>query len=174
MTMPKGWKNEQTTISKKEKENSNEQTGQSSSKNEQTSSTIITVDDKIIIQELIAKHNVALDNKNIDEWTNSWTDDGIWSTTFGEAKGKTELKNLINQVTNEFASGKRHLSTNIIIEGAPNNTASAQSYLIVTEAKKTPEVVASGTYTDTLKKDASGKWKFLQRKLDIDLVNDSK
>ncbi|MGZ5491418.1 MAG: nuclear transport factor 2 family protein [Nitrososphaeraceae archaeon] len=171
--MPKGWKNEQTTISKKEKENSNEQTEQSSSKNEQTSSTI-TVDDKIIIQELIAKHNVALDNKNIDEWTNSWTDDGIWSTTFGEAKGKTELKNLVNQVTNEFASGKRHLSTNIIIEGAPNNTASAQSYLIVTEAKKTPEVVASGTYTDTLSKDASGKWKFLQRKLDIDLVNDSK
>ena len=171
MTLPKGWKNEQTTISKKE--NSNEAKEQGSSKNEQTSPIIITVDDKIIIQELIAKHNIALDNKNTDEWTNTWTEDGIWSTPFGEAKGKTELKNMINQVTNEFASGKRHLSTNIIIEGAPNNTASVQSYLIVTEAKKTPEVVASGTYADTLRKDASGKWKFLQRKLDIDLVNDS-
>ena len=171
MTMPKGWKNEQTTTFKKE--NSSEPKEQSTSKNDQTSSTIITVDDKIIIQELIAKHNLALDNKNTDEWTNTWTDDGIWSTPFGEAKGKTELKNMINQVTNEFASGKRHLSTNIIIEGTPNNTASAQSYLIVTEAKKTPEVVASGTYVDTLKKDANGKWKFLQRKLDIDLVNDS-
>ena len=169
MTMPKGWKNEQTTT---KKEISSEQKEQSSSKNEQTSSTI-TVDDKIIIQELIAKHNVALDNKNIDEWTNTWTDDGVWSTPFGEAKGKTELKNMINQVTNEFASGKRHLSTNIIIEDAPNNTASAQSYLIVTEAKKTPEVVASGTYIDTLKKDASGKWKFVQRRLEIDLVTDS-
>jgi ketosteroid isomerase-like protein len=171
MTMPKGWKNEQTTTFKKE--NSSEPKEQSTSKNDQTSSTIITADDKIIIQELIAKHNLALDNKNTDEWTNTWTDDGIWSTPFGEAKGKTELKNMINQVTNEFASGKRHLSTNIIIEDAPNNTASAQSYLIVTEAKKTPEVVASGTYIDTLKKDANGKWKFLQRKLDIDLVNDS-
>ncbi len=171
MTLPKGWKNEQTTTSKKE--NSNEAKEQGSSKNEQTSPTIITVDDKIIIQELIAKHNIALDNKNIDEWTNTWTDDGIWSTPFGEAKGKTELKNMINQVTNEFASGKRHLSTNIIIEDAQNNMASVQSYLIVTEAKKTPEVIASGTYTDTLRKDASGKWKFLQRKLDIDLVNDS-
>ena len=172
MTMPKGWKNEQTTISKKEKENLNEQKEQSRSKNEQTSSTI-TVEDKIIIQELIAKHNVALDNKNIDEWTNSWTDDGIWSTPYGEAKGKTELKNMINQVTNEFASGKRHLSTNIIIEDAPNNTAIAQSYLIVTEAKKTPELVASGTYIDTLKKDANGKWKFVQRRLEIDLIIDS-
>lgn len=64
------------------------------------------------------------------------TDEGKWSTTVGEAKGKTELKNMINQVTNEFASGKRHLSTNIIIEGASNNMASAKSYLIVTEAKK--------------------------------------
>ena len=171
MTLPKGWKKEQTTISKKE--NSNEQKEQSSSKNDQTSSTIITVDDKIIIQELIAKHNITLDNKNIDECTDTWTDDGVWSTPFGEAKGKTELKNMINQVTNEFASGKRHLSTNIIIEDAPNNTASANSYLIVTEAKKTPEVVASGTYIDTLKKDANGKWKFLQRRLEIDLVTDS-
>jgi hypothetical protein len=80
---------------------------------------------------------------------------------------------MINQVTNEFASGKRHLSANIIIEGAQNNTASANSYLLVTEAKKTPEVVASGTYIDTLKKDANGTWKFLQRRLEIDLVTDS-
>jgi len=169
MTLPKGWKKEQTTT---KKENSSEQKEQISSKNDQISSTI-TVADKIIIQELIAKHNITLDNKNIDEWTDTWTDDGVWSTHFGEAKGKTELKNMINQVTNEFASGKRHLSTNIIIEDTPNNTASAQSYLLVTEAKKTPEVVASGTYIDTLKKDANGKWKFVQRRLEIDLVTGS-
>jgi len=169
MTLPKGWKKEQPTT---KKENINEQKEQSSSKIEQTSSTI-TIEDKIVIQELIAKHNLAVDNKNIDEWTNSWTDDGVWSTPFGEAKGKTELKNMINQVTEEFASGKRHLSTNIIIEDAPNNMAKAQSYLIVTEAKRTPEVVASGTYIDTLKKDANGKWKFVQRRLEIDLVTDS-
>jgi ketosteroid isomerase-like protein len=186
MTMPKGWKSEQTTTTK---EKINEQKEQSSSKNEQTtttttkeninekkeqSSSIITLEDKVIIQELIAKHNIDLDNKNIDDWTNSWTDDGVWNTPFGEAKGKTDLKNMITQVTNEFASGKRHLSTNIIIESVPNNKASARSYLIVTEAKRTPEVVASGTYSDSLVKDANGKWKFVQRKLDIDLVNDSK
>jgi len=169
MTLPKGWKKEQPTT---KKEIPSEQKEQSSSKIEQTSSTI-TIEDKINIQELIAKYNVALDNKNIDEWTNTWTDDGVWSTPFGEAKGKTELKNMINQVTNEFASGKRHLSTNIIIEDAPNNMASAKSYLIVTEAKKTPEVVASGTYSDILKKNNSGEWKFFQRKLDIDLINES-
>ena len=170
MTLPKGWKKEQPTT---QKEKSSEQKEQSSSKIEQTGSTIITIDDKIIIQELIAKNNIALDNKNIDDWTNTWTDDGVWSTPFGEAKGKTELKNMINQVTSEFASGKRHLSTNIIIEDAPNNMASAKSYLIVTEAKKTPEVVASGTYIDSLKKDANSKWKFVQRRLEIDLVTDS-
>ena len=169
MTLPKGWKKEQPTT---KKEISGEQKEQSTSKIEQTSSTI-TIEDKIIIQELIAQNNIALDNKNIDEWTNTWTDDGVWSTPFGEAKGKTELKNMISQVTSEFASGKRHLSTNIIIEDAPNNLASAKSYLIVTEAKKTPEVVASGTYIDTLKKDANSKWKFVQRRLEIDLVTDS-
>jgi ketosteroid isomerase-like protein len=172
MTLPKGWKKEQTTTTATKKENLNEQKEPSSSKKDQTSSTI-TVADKIFIQELIAKYNIALDNKNIDEWTNTWSDDGVWSTPFGEAKGKAELKNMINQITNEFASGKRHVSTNIIIENAPNNKASAQSYLIVTEAKKTPEVVASGTYIDALKKDANGKWKFLHRRLEIDLIIDS-
>jgi hypothetical protein len=34
-------------------------------------------------------------------------------------------------------------------------------------------MVTTGVYSDTLKKDRSGKWKFFQRKLDIDLVNES-
>ena len=133
---------------------------------------MINIGDRITIQELIATYNIALDNKNIDEWTNTRTDDGVWTTTFGEAKGKIELHNMIDQVTNEFASGKRHLSTNIIIEDAQNNMASAKSYLTVIEAKKTPEVVASGTYRDTLKKNNNGEWKFFQRKLDIDLIDE--
>jgi hypothetical protein len=46
-------------------------------------------------------------------------------------------------------------------------------YLTVIEAQKSPQVVATGMYSDTLKKDGCGKWKFFQRKLDIDLVNES-
>ena len=155
MTLPKGWKNEQKRSSTTEQK-----------------SSVVTVDDKIVIQELIAKYNLTIDNKNIDEWTNTWTDDGIWTTTFGEAKGKTELNNMINQITNEFANGKRHFSTNIIIEDAQNNMASAKSYLTVIEAHNNPEVVASGTYSDIIKKNNNGEWKFFQRKLDIDLVNE--
>jgi hypothetical protein len=82
---------------------------------------------------------------------------------------------MVNQITNEFASGKRHVSTNIVIGNASpssNSMASAKSYLTVIEAHKTPEVVAAGVYSDTLKKDSNGKWKFFQRTLDIDLVNE--
>jgi ketosteroid isomerase-like protein len=135
---------------------------------------MLNLEDKITIQELITKYNLAIDNKRLDEWINAWTDDGIWTTTFGEAKGKLELKNMIDQITNEFASGKRHFSTNIIIEETQNNMASANSYLTVIEAYKSPQVVASGTYSDILKKNNTGEWKFFQRKLDIDLVNESK
>ena len=97
---------------------------------------MINISDRITIQELIAKYNLAIDNKNLNEWINTWTDNGVWTTTFGEAKGKTELNKMIDQVTNEFTSGKRHLSTNIIIVDAQNNMASAKSYLTVIEAKK--------------------------------------
>lgn len=135
---------------------------------------MLNLEDKITIQELITKYNLAIDNKRLDEWINTWTDDGIWTTNFGEAKGKSELKNMIDQITNEFASGKRHFSTNIIIEETQNNMASANSYLTVIEAYKSPQVVASGTYSDVLKKNNTGEWKFFQRKLNIDLVNESK
>ncbi len=61
---------------------------------------------------------------------NVWTDDEIWITTFGETKGKTELKNMVSLLTNEFASSKRHVSTNIIIEDTlSNGMANAKSYL---------------------------------------------
>jgi ketosteroid isomerase-like protein len=136
---------------------------------------MLNIEDKINIEELIARYNFAIDTKNIDEWANTWTDDGTWTTPFGEAKGKIELKNMINQITNEFASGKRHVSTNILIEdssSANSGMANASSYLTVIEAQKSPEVVATGIYSDTLKKDGSGKWRFFQRKLDIDLVNE--
>ena len=49
-----------------------------------------------------------------------------------------------------------------------------QTHLTVIEAFKSPQVVASGTYRDILRKNNMGKWKFLQRNLDIDLVNESK
>ena len=128
---------------------------------------MISTEDKIVIQELMTRYNLAIDNQNMDEWSNTWTDDGIWTTTFGEAKGKTELKNMANQITNNFANGKRHLLTNIIIEDiSTNNIANAKSYLTVLEAHDTPEVVATGVYSDTLKKDESGKWNFFQRKLE--------
>jgi ketosteroid isomerase-like protein len=171
MTLPKGWKKEQTTTTTSKKEVRTEQKEPSESKNNQTNS-IIPVADKINIQELIAKYNIALDNKEIDQWLNTWSDEGVWSTPFGEAKGKTELKNFINQITDEFAMGKRHVSTNIISENGSNNTATAQSYLTVIEAKRTPEVVATGTYTDALKKNTNGKWEFVHRRLEIDLVVD--
>ena len=166
MTMPKGWKNEQQKSSS---------TSSTTEQQKSSSTSIITIEDKINIQELITKYNITLDTKNIDEWTNTWTEDGKWTAPFGEAKGKTELKNMINQITNEFASGKRHVSTNIIVEdvSANNGLANARSYLTLIEAQKTPEVVATGIYSDTLKKDGSGKWRFFQRKLDIDLVNES-
>ena len=136
---------------------------------------MLNIEDKIFIEELIARYNFAIDTKNVDEWTSTWTDDGIWTAPFGEAKGKTELKNMVNQITNEFASGKRHVSTNILIDDSSTNNgmANTSSYLTVIEAQKSPEVVATGIYSDTLKKDGSGKWKFFQRKLDIDLVNES-
>ncbi len=59
MTMPKEWKNNQSSLNK-EKEKSNVKPEQTNSK--------ISVEDKMNIQELITKYNLTIDNKSLDEW----------------------------------------------------------------------------------------------------------
>ena len=49
---------------------------------------MINTGDRITIQELIAKYNLAIDNKNLNEWINTWTDDRIWTTTLEKQKVK--------------------------------------------------------------------------------------
>ena len=57
----------------------------------------------------------------------------------------------------EFASGKRHLSSNMIVGGENDGSVGVISYLTVVEARKDPRVIATGVYKDILKKD-NNKW----------------
>ncbi len=132
----------------------------------------ISIEDQLSIQDLISRQNCLLDNGNIEAWLETWADDGILEATYGRATGKHELKELMTNLYEDFMSDKKHITSNLVIDGN-ESTASCSSYLTVFEAKKTPSVVASGTYYDEFKK-INGKWKFVLRHLKIDLVDENK
>jgi SnoaL-like domain len=56
---------------------------------------------------------------------------------------------------------------NPVVLSAEGDSATATSYMVVIEAEKAPAVVASGVYSDTLKR-VDGRWMFARRKLDVD------
>ena len=112
-----------------------------------------------------------MDRNDVEGWLNTWLDDGAFIANFGEARGKKELEELMKRILSEFASGKRHVTTNLIVGGEEKNGVGVISYLTVIDAKTKPSIVASGLYKDILQKDDKNNWKFLHRRLEVDLVD---
>ncbi len=127
----------------------------------------LKVEDKIEIAELCTKYNLAVDNSDIEGWLETWADDGMLEGNFVNARGKSELKNmLVNLLDSNTVTGKRHVLANIVCEGE-GDIATATSYLIIFEAMNSPAVIASAVYNDNLKK-IDNRWKFARRKLIVD------
>jgi hypothetical protein len=131
----------------------------------------LKTDDKLEITELLSRYNLSMDRNDVEGWFDTWFDDGAFIADFGEAHGKKELENLMKRIQSDFASGKRHITTNLIFGDNEKNCVGVISYLIVVDAKRKPSIVASGLYKDILQKDKDS-WKFLHRRLEIDLVYD--
>jgi SnoaL-like domain len=131
----------------------------------------LKVEDKLEISELLSRYNLSMDRNDVEGWLNTWLDDGAFIANFGEARGRKELEELMKRILSEFASGKRHVTTNLIIGREEKNGVGVISYLTVIDAKRKPSIVASGLYKDILQKDDKNNWKFLHRRLEVDLVD---
>ena len=77
----------------------------------------LKVEDKLEISELLARYNLSMDRNDVEGWLNTWLDDGAFIANFGKARGKKELEELMKRILSEFASGKRHVTTNLIVGG---------------------------------------------------------
>ena len=131
----------------------------------------LKIEDKMEISELLSRYNLAMDRNDLDAWLETWNEDGILIANFGESQGRKQLADLMTSIQPSFASGKRHMSSNMIIGDEDNGNVGVISYLTVIEARKQPSVVASGVYKDILRKD-DDKWRFTHRRLEVDLVED--
>lgn len=123
--------------------------------------------DKVAIAELIHRYQLAIDSHDAALWASAFTDDGEYETPFGHAKGTQELIGAISSWhSSGITRGKRHMLGPIQIEVA-GETATAYSYYWIAEAEQAPAIVATGTYTDALRK-VGGVWKLARRVQAID------
>lgn len=134
-------------------------------KSKQEKTMPLTAEDKLEIQELAIRYALAMDSDDIHSWLETWTDDGTWVGGLGEYIGKSSLKELFHELGDRI-KGKRHIMTNFIITGESNH-ANMKCYMTVVDRVNSPEIIATGIYSDTLKR-VNGRFKFLHRQVKLD------
>jgi hypothetical protein len=77
-------------------------------------SPTLKAEDKLQNMELSSRYNKTLDHRDIDGWLETWTEDGIIETPFGNSEGKTSLRVFLTGYF-EIAKGKRHWTSNYMI-----------------------------------------------------------
>jgi hypothetical protein len=148
--------------------------------------TTLKAEDRLQIMELSSRYNKILDHRYIDGWLETWTEDGIIETPFGNSEGKNSLRVFLTGYF-EIAKGKRHWTSNYMTfednnfknfkynvheSASPTYSASATMLcdLMVFKIEEIPAIFATGTYVDKLKK-VNDSWKFSSRNLTLDSMS---
>lgn len=125
----------------------------------------LTASDKLEIMELAARFEMSLDKEDVESYLATFAEDGALKGFWGVAKGKEELHQGFYAMLDTFARGKRHCSSNAIIQGDASE-ATMESYLTVFNRQDLHRG-GSAFVTDRVRK-IDGQWYLVLRQIEVD------
>lgn len=125
----------------------------------------LTASDKLEIMELAARFEMALDKEEVEKYLSIFVEDGIVQDFWGVATGKEQLRQGFYAMLDTFARGKRHCTTNAIIQD-DGAEAVMESYLLVFNRADLHRI-GSAFVTDRARK-IEGQWYLASRQIDVD------
>lgn len=129
---------------------------------------MLTVQDKFEIFELMHNYILAIDSHDNERFADNFTADGVYESPWGTANGREAIVGTIGYWHGSgITAGKRHFVGSIQVRELGPESAQVESSYWVAEAAETPGIVATGFYTDTLRKE-NGAWKIATRKQVVD------
>jgi SnoaL-like domain len=134
----------------------------------------LTPADYADIQNLVALYCVTTDNADADGFMKLWVEPaefgGYDSGAFGKMNTWQEMYDFEKHHVGPggMANGKRHQSTNIVIEGVSATEAHVTNDMLVFEVAEAPFLMATGRYNKSVVVKTAKGWKFKRRTLDID------
>jgi uncharacterized protein (TIGR02246 family) len=128
---------------------------------------------KDAIREVMARYCHALDQCRFVDVAALFAPDGEWTTDYGSARGRGEIKALLRSVVPVKGEGpqRKHYITNIIISLDADSARAVSDYLIVRESETGLIPVMGGTYRDVFVK-LDGGWSFRRKELVHDIAGD--
>lgn len=136
--------------------------------------TPLTPADYIEIQNLVALYCITTDNADADAFMQLWVEPAEFGGYDSGAFGKMDTWQAMYEFEKHhvghggMANGKRHQSTNVVIEAVSATEALVTNDLLVLEVVDTPFIMATGRYNKSLVVKTAAGWKFKRRTLDID------
>jgi hypothetical protein len=134
----------------------------------------ISGDDFADIQNLVALYCVTTDNADADAFMALWVDPqdfgGYDSGAFGKMDTWQELYEFEKHHVGPggMANGKRHQSTNIVIEPINASEVHVTNDMLVFEVAEAPYLMATGRYDKSVVVKTAKGWKFKRRTLKVD------
>lgn len=134
----------------------------------------ITPADYIEIQNLVAMYCITTDNADADAFMRLWVEPAEFGGYDSGAFGKMDTWQAMYEFEKHhvgpggMANGKRHQSTNVLIEAVSATEALVTNDMLVLEVAAVPCLMATGRYNDSVVVKTDKGWKFKRRTLDID------
>ena len=131
------------------------------------------LEDKDTIREVVTAYCHALDAGRFADVASLFAEDGIWTTDYGEAKGRGAIEQMLRSIVPVKGEGpqRKHYITNIIIKVNEDAAYSISDYLVVREAGSDVIPVMGGTYKDKWVRQ-DGTWRFARKELVHDIAGD--
>lgn len=130
---------------------------------------VLTVSDKIEIQELVARYNCAIDSGDVEGWVDTFLPDGVFEglvvPTF---RGHDELRAFATAFWTEPEYGEwhgaQHWTTNMIIDGDGDRATLFAYHIMFTPDGPGAVPALMCAYDDELAK-VDGRWRFARRRV---------
>jgi uncharacterized protein (TIGR02246 family) len=131
----------------------------------------VVLEAKDAIREVMAAYCHALDAGRFADVASLFADDGVWTTDYGEAKGRGAIEQMLRNIVPVKGEGpqRKHYITNIIIKVNGDSAESISDYLVVREAGPDLIPVMGGTYKDEWVRQ-DGTWRFKRKELVHDIA----
>ena len=129
---------------------------------------VISSEDRVAIQGLLARYNHAIDSRDTETWLDCFTEDAIYEFPPDRRwEGIDELRTVgEGRAIAVDQPVSRHWLNNIIIEG-DECSAQITCYLMLLRPLEGPRISHTGLYRHTVRK-VDGVWKFSHRRMEQD------
>ena len=129
---------------------------------------MLTLADKIEINELIARYNVAIDDGDADGWARTFAPDGVFDGIVGRFEGRDEIAAFARRYSSDpqYADFRacQHWVNNILIDGHGDEATLRADHQMVKPTEDGGRILLVARYDDSLRR-VDGEWLFASRRV---------